>query len=309
MWGPGDTGDIHIPSVFVSSASYEELLRLYRENSSFAVVEDDNSQRISGLSVILSRDEQYDWPLSDLLLALLFLPSILTLLTLIMHRLRAARQRRLDRAPQDAVDNLSWVRWGYESEKEATNAANPVLRDGDEPIQSDRVEANKSWYSRLIPLHYRRQKPTVVYTPANSPLPFSVVAQQRLFASQRECAICLSSFEDGDMVRVLPCGHLFHLQEVDSWLLRTKRMCPTCRMSITKGSPSSTALSNALHGLPINSTAPLDLNETSQEDIIVASSSNFRVDDLPSHPLRTSHSHAVGPDERTPLLSTFSNQS
>lgn len=34
---------------------------------------------------------------------------------------------------------------------------------------------------------------------------------------------------DGDLVRVLPCGHVFHLPEIDSWLLRVKKLCPICK--------------------------------------------------------------------------------
>lgn len=44
------------------------------------------------------------------------------------------------------------------------------------------------------------------------------------FTSQSECAICLSDFEIGDRVRVLPCGHVFHLEEVDPWLIKQRRV-------------------------------------------------------------------------------------
>ena len=72
------------------------------------------------------------------------------------------------------------------------------------------------------------------------------------FASQLECAICLSQFEVGDRVRLLPCGHIFHLQEVDEWLIRQRKVvrvtvfsevmdyqpatveqCPVCKMDVT----------------------------------------------------------------------------
>ena len=88
-----------------------------------------------------------------------------------MHRLRAARQRRLDRAPQEAVDNLPWVRWGYESEKEATDAANSVvLTSVDELVEPDRPESlPQPWYNRLIPRRYRQRPEVVACTPSNPP--------------------------------------------------------------------------------------------------------------------------------------------
>ncbi|KAL7008964.1 hypothetical protein EMMF5_001711 [Cystobasidiomycetes sp. EMM_F5] len=50
--------------------------------------------------------------------------------------------------------------------------------------------------------------------------------------SQRECAICLSDFVNDDDVRLLPCGHLFHQSEIDSWLIKQRRWCPVCRCSV-----------------------------------------------------------------------------
>lgn len=41
------------------------------------------------------------------------------------------------------------------------------------------------------------------------------------------CSICLADFEAGDAVRRLPCGHDFHQNCIDVWLLRNKR-CPLC---------------------------------------------------------------------------------
>ena len=44
------------------------------------------------------------------------------------------------------------------------------------------------------------------------------------FDAQTECAICLNDFERGDRVRVLPCKHIFHLDEVDEWLIHRKKL-------------------------------------------------------------------------------------
>lgn len=47
----------------------------------------------------------------------------------------------------------------------------------------------------------------------------------------RACAICTEDFSSGDTMRVLQCGHRFHVECVDRWLLGDSRPrpCPTCR--------------------------------------------------------------------------------
>ena len=37
--------------------------------------------------------------------------------------------------------------------------------------------------------------------------------------SEKECYICLAQFEEGDMLRTLPCQHEFHCACIDKWLL------------------------------------------------------------------------------------------
>ncbi|KAL1191048.1 RING-H2 finger protein ATL57 [Cardamine amara subsp. amara] len=52
-------------------------------------------------------------------------------------------------------------------------------------------------------------------------------------AKQRneECVICLSDFEEGETVKVIPhCGHVFHVACVDTWL-SSHVSCPFCRSS------------------------------------------------------------------------------
>lgn len=45
------------------------------------------------------------------------------------------------------------------------------------------------------------------------------------------CPICISEFEEGDDLRVLPCEgkHKFHQNCVDPWLLQISGLCPLCR--------------------------------------------------------------------------------
>uniref|UniRef100_A0A663NER3 Ring finger protein 150 n=1 Tax=Athene cunicularia TaxID=194338 RepID=A0A663NER3_ATHCN len=61
------------------------------------------------------------------------------------------------------------------------------------------------------------------------------------------CAVCIEGYKPNDVVRILPCRHLFHKSCVDPWLL-DHRTCPMCKMNILKalGIPVSTSQSSRL---------------------------------------------------------------
>lgn len=42
------------------------------------------------------------------------------------------------------------------------------------------------------------------------------------------CAVCLSGYEEGDLLRRLRCGHSYHANCLDEWL-DTNASCPRCR--------------------------------------------------------------------------------
>jgi hypothetical protein len=45
------------------------------------------------------------------------------------------------------------------------------------------------------------------------------------------CSICLSNFDDGDTIKMLPCFHQFHSPCIDRWLTRSTT-CPVCKHSV-----------------------------------------------------------------------------
>ncbi|KAF5756425.1 putative chromatin regulator PHD family [Helianthus annuus] len=54
-------------------------------------------------------------------------------------------------------------------------------------------------------------------------------------SQDNECAVCLSSFEDGQMIRALPnCKHHFHAECIDKWL-GSQTSCPICRHEVELG--------------------------------------------------------------------------
>lgn len=48
-----------------------------------------------------------------------------------------------------------------------------------------------------------------------------------------DCAVCIDPYKAGDIVRMLPCRHVFHKTCVDPWLLE-HRTCPMCKSDILK---------------------------------------------------------------------------
>jgi len=48
----------------------------------------------------------------------------------------------------------------------------------------------------------------------------------------KTCSICLDQFTIGENIRQLPnCGHIFHVDEIDTWIAR-KNSCPNCRVAV-----------------------------------------------------------------------------
>ena len=43
-----------------------------------------------------------------------------------------------------------------------------------------------------------------------------------------DCIICMEKFEEGEQVKQLNCGHIFHGDCIDKWLEKEKK-CPFCK--------------------------------------------------------------------------------
>lgn len=64
-------------------------------------------------------------------------------------------------------------------------------------------------------------------------------AADRVGETQNQCMVCLSEFEDGELLRkVEGCEHLFHRSCIDEWLQRSAT-CPICKRAVGGASVGS----------------------------------------------------------------------
>lgn len=60
------------------------------------------------------------------------------------------------------------------------------------------------------------------------------LTDQMSFSTQDTCVICIGSYETGQQLRLLPCGHDFHDICIDKWL-KVSNSCPVCRSHLSFG--------------------------------------------------------------------------
>ncbi|XP_015976260.2 E3 ubiquitin-protein ligase RNF149 [Rousettus aegyptiacus] len=83
------------------------------------------------------------------------------------------------------------------------------------------------------------------------------------------CAVCIENFKVKDVIRILPCKHIFHRICIDPWLL-DHRTCPMCKLDVIKALGYWGELED-VQEMPAPELAPgsvvtADLSITVQED-------------------------------------------
>ncbi|XP_073121999.1 RING-H2 finger protein ATL2-like [Henckelia pumila] len=70
-----------------------------------------------------------------------------------------------------------------------------------------------------------------------------------------ECAVCLSEFEEDEVVRHLPkCGHSFHTECIDMWFI-SHSTCPLCRSPVEQVVNQTTVIDDANEPEPGSSSS------------------------------------------------------
>ncbi|KAL5820044.1 hypothetical protein ACOSQ4_023886 [Xanthoceras sorbifolium] len=113
---------------------------------------------------------------------------------------------------------------------------------------------------------------------------YSAVKDHKIGEGALECAVCLSEFEDDDMVRLLSkCDHAFHPDCIGAWLA-ARVTCPVCRAKLTPEESNEMAKSNESNNeLTQNNSSSEHSEDRNQTVIQVNNEQNGEVQVHESH--------------------------
>ncbi|KAJ9096631.1 hypothetical protein QFC20_006394 [Naganishia adeliensis] len=132
------------------------------------------------------------------------------------------RQRQRDRAPREAVLSLPEAIWIPEQWEKEDDSPSPQQRHSSDQVATDSQQQSTSSATNEENSVAPTDRVSSPVQDASKPKPKPHT--KRKYYSKDECSICLGSFERGDVIRILPCGHLFHKTEVDDWLVKWKKV-------------------------------------------------------------------------------------
>ncbi|KAJ2356194.1 hypothetical protein GGF43_002227 [Coemansia sp. RSA 2618] len=98
-------------------------------------------------------------------------------------------------------------------------------------------------------------------------------AESLLKGSIATCIVCIDDFAVGSKMRILPCGHNFHIECIDPWLTSKSSLCPLCKYDTRS---VLTDLERAYSGPQV--TVDTDVFNTSSEPSSFLAESGSRMD-------------------------------
>lgn len=139
-------------------------------------------------------------------------------------------------------------------------------------------------------LHRTRSRFSGIDKKVIESLPFFRFSSLRGSKQGLECVVCLSKFEDIEILRLLPnCKHAFHIDCIDQWLEKHSS-CPLCRQKVNAEDPTIFTYSNSMRFL----SNPSELRDDSNIELYVQREQENHV-----------HVHGHGSSSRFSIGSSF----
>ena len=136
-------------------------------------------------------------------------------------------------------------------------------------------------------------------------------SQNSLHFDSGSCAICLEIIEDEDIVRGLICGHVFHAECLDPWLIRRRACCPMCKRDYLfkrdyqnhNGNNNNTAENTNTQNDQTNNNNSNEINEDDDEDDDDLHTIDFDIEEFRNNPsLQMMLQELIPPAERVRIL-------
>lgn len=183
MYAAGYASDILIPSVYVTQQQFLALLSYNNE----------------GVPVKLTSNGSWNWSMADILLFLaILIPSIILYAMYLTWRVSQQRWNQQRHQQQQ------------QQQQQQQRQPTAILFPNGDRLSSN---SNNSSASRSkAPAHVVHSLTLRVYH-----------HDKKEKQEVTECIICLEEYEEGDSMRILPCGHEFHQTCVDAWLITRKK--------------------------------------------------------------------------------------
>ncbi|KAI3633504.1 hypothetical protein MIR68_008451 [Amoeboaphelidium protococcarum] len=91
--------------------------------------------------------------------------------------------------------------------------------------------------------------------------------RQSVLRLATNCSICIDDFEEGNELKVLQCGHVFHSDCLQPWLCEKSGVCPLCKLNIAQEfwAVRDTGDKQDANGLPIDENMHRDRSLTDVE--------------------------------------------
>ncbi|KAI8913414.1 hypothetical protein EDD86DRAFT_200504 [Gorgonomyces haynaldii] len=132
--------------------------------------------------------------------------------------------------PSIHFDRTQWRQRGEPLNQYRDRVRNEFYTRQQEPLRQYQMSTNVGSMTEeelnSIPTEVYQRQHLIVEIPMRD----MNVQPQNDWSTDMTCACCLCDYEHDDILRVLPCGHRFHKDCVDNWLLR-KRTCPACNQT------------------------------------------------------------------------------